>query len=76
MQMNLFVNSIPRLAQRDVILKHLKTKGSISALEATSLYRIYRLAARINALRKSGVEIVTEMKSDMTGKRYARYHIK
>ena len=62
-------------SQHQMILHHLRTKGSISALEALSLYRCNRLAARINDLRKSGLDIETDMKTDLTGKRYARYHL-
>ena len=62
-------------SQRQMILQHLRTKGSISALEALSLYRCNRLAARIEELRKAGHGIETDMKTDLTGKRYARYHL-
>ena len=63
------------VSQKLMILNHLKNKGSISALEALSLYRINRLAARIEELRRSGHDIETDMKADLTGKRYARYRL-
>ena len=62
-----------QLSQKMLILNHLKNKGSISAMEALSLYRINRLAARIEELRRADYRILTRMKSDITGKRYARY---
>ena len=74
-QMNLFPHLRERTSQRQVILNHLRTKGSISALEALSLYRCNRLAARVEELRRDGHAIETEMKNDITGKRYARYHL-
>ena len=75
MQMELFDGAPKTVSQKLMILNHLESKGSISALEALSLYRINRLAARVEELRKSGHDIETEMKTDMTGKRYARYRL-
>lgn len=64
-----------KMTQAQLILRHLETKGSITALEAMSLYRIYRLAARVEELRNQGHDIETEMKTDLTGKRYASYSL-
>ena len=72
-QMELFAKTGKKPSQTQLILGHLVTRGSISALEAMSLYRIFRLAARVEELRNQGYEIDTEMKTDLTGKRYARY---
>jgi hypothetical protein len=63
------------ISQKGMILNHLKSKGTISGVEALSLYRIYRLAARVEELRRSGHTIETDMKTDLTGKRYARYRL-
>ena len=57
------------------ILNHIIMKGSISQLEADSLYRVKRLTSRIHELKKWGVNIIAEMRKDITGKRYARYFI-
>jgi hypothetical protein len=62
-----------RVSQKQLILQHLREKGSITSLEAIGVYRIYRLQARIDELRDQGYEIKTEMHRDVTGKRYARY---
>jgi len=72
-QMELFAGTRKKLSQTQLILGHLEMKGSISALEAMSLYRIFRLAARVKDLRNQGYEIETNMKEDTTGKPYARY---
>jgi len=74
MQMSLF-NSAKHVSQKQMIANHLRNRRSISALEALSLYRINRLAARVEELRRDGVDIETVMKTDLTGKRYARYRI-
>ena len=62
-------------SQKGLILAHLKKKGSITALEALILYRIFRLAARIHDLRLDGAEIKTTQKKDITGKTYAQYRL-
>ena len=74
-QLQLFQDNPKALSQKEMILNHLQNKGSISALEALSLYRINRLAARVEELRRSGHDIETQMKIDITGKRYARYRL-
>jgi hypothetical protein len=71
-----------KVSQKSQIREHLNrinpatglTRG-ISALEAIGLYRIYRLAARIDELREDGMDIITVMKTDETGKQYARYFL-
>lgn len=42
------------MTQNEMILKHLKEKGSITTLEAFNLYGVTRLPARIYDLRKRG----------------------
>lgn len=59
--------------QCDVLLKHLKANDHITQLEAIGLYRIFNLKGRINELRDRGYDIDTDMRTDATGKRYARY---
>jgi hypothetical protein len=61
--------------QQRIVLNHILVKGSISPLEADSLYRVKRLTSRITELKEAGVNIVAEMRTDNTGKRYARYSI-
>lgn len=55
------------------ILNHLEKRGSISPMEAIITYGITRLAARVYELRRIGVDVQTNMKSDESGKHYARY---
>lgn len=57
------------------VLAHLERTGSISPLEAFGVYRITRLAARIKELRDVGFNIVTDLKEDATGTRYASYRL-
>ena len=61
------------ISQRSMVFNHLVKKGTITSLEALSLYRIFRLAARIHDLRGDGNNIITKYKRDLTGKRYAQY---
>ena len=48
------------LSQKSIILNHLKSNGSITSWGAIQSYRITRLAAIINDLRKEGYNISTE----------------
>lgn len=63
------------MSQKEVLLKHLKRKKTISQFEALLVYGIARLASRIDELRKDGYQIETMMKKDEKGKRYARYKL-
>ena len=46
--------------QRNKILEHLKTHGSISPLEAMAEYGCMRLASRISDLKGQGYNIISE----------------
>lgn len=48
------------MTQTEKVLRHIRYFGSITALEAMSEYGIFRLAARIADLKKSGYPIVSE----------------
>ena len=68
------------MTQNDEVLKHLQEKGPLTPLQALDLYRVFRLAARVDDLRRRGYGIATEMKRAVdkrTGrvKRYAVYHL-
>ena len=63
--------------QSGALLEHLKTKGSITSMEAIELYGATRLSARIYDFRKLGYAIETH---DITAKNrfgetytYAKY---
>lgn len=57
------------------VLDLLRSKGAITSLEAQGVLRCRQLPARILELKRLGHKIVTEMKLDPTGQRYARYHL-
>lgn len=55
------------------IKKHLESKGSITRLEALGLYGCMDITTVIRDLRRQKMKILTDMRSDHNGKRYARY---
>ena len=59
--------------QKDMILDHLQHRPS-TPLEALSDYGCFRLAARIDDLRREGADIKTIIEK-RNGKRYARYEL-
>ena len=59
-----------------IILKHLKSRKSISVMEAFVSYGCARLAPRIYNLRAVGHDIETTYHLDEVGHRYCRYHLK
>ena len=62
------------MSQKDLIVEHCLRKGGISPLEADSLYRIKRLAARIGELeRDRGMSFRHDRRTDPTGRVYTRY---
>tara|TARA_E500000331_G_scaffold99622_1_gene96443 strand:- start:6065 stop:6277 length:213 start_codon:yes stop_codon:yes gene_type:complete len=61
--------------QKELVTDHLRNVGSISNLEALSLYRIVHLPKVISKLiRDNNFSIRKEYKYDNTGARYLRYH--
>lgn len=63
---------------RTEIRKHLKSKGSITRLEALGLYGCMDITTVIRDLRRGNdnrkpMKIYTQMKVDSNGKQYARY---
>ena len=62
------------MSHNQQIIKHLKKK-SITPMEALQLYGCFRLAARINDLRKAGHKIETILMQD-ADRRYAKYKLK
>jgi len=63
------------MSQESDIIRHLKTKGPITPLEALREYGIMRLAARIGDLRSRGFPIATDIIEVAKGKRVARYRL-
>ena len=57
------------------ILNHLRRIGDISAIEASALYRSRSLSRRITDIRQAGYDVISTLKRDATGQRYARYSL-
>lgn len=65
----------PLQPMQRTILDHLLNEGSITGVEANAVHKCRALPRRIADLKARGVELSTEYKVDMTGQRYARYHL-
>lgn len=52
---------------------HLRLIGSITAVEAATLYKVRSITSNIHRLRRAGLKITTDFKRDITGQKYARY---
>jgi hypothetical protein len=63
------------VSQRVEILRHLAKGKSITPLEALDRFGCFRLAARIDEIRASGHNVVTEKVRTSNGARVARYRI-
>ncbi|MBS7457675.1 helix-turn-helix domain-containing protein [Coralloluteibacterium stylophorae] len=59
--------------QAVTVLQHLRREPHLTSWQAEGVYRIRRLASRIDELRALGYEVVKETKEDATGQRYTRY---
>lgn len=59
--------------QSMTILKHLQIRGSITPVEAATVYKARHLPSKIFELKRAGYDIQTELKTDLTGQRYATY---
>lgn len=65
------------MSQKKDILNHLRAHGCITAAEAVSKFKCYRLAARIIELRSEGHNIITDDKdSEGNPVNYAIYRLK
>ena len=62
------------MTQNDAILNHLTSGRSITPLDALRDYGCFRLAARIDDLRKQGWCITTDFET-RNGKKYASYRL-
>jgi hypothetical protein len=54
-----------KLNQKEKVIRHLKTYGSITPLDALKYYSIMRLAAVVFNLKEDGYDIGSEMVSGM-----------
>lgn len=57
-----------------MILKYLEAGNTLTPMEALQMMGVFRLAARIEDLRKKGHNIITE-EVNQAGKTFARYHL-
>lgn len=60
------------VTQRQQVLNHLQTNGTITSWEAITLFRATRLSGIIYSLRKSGYPITSTIETN-GDKHYARY---
>ncbi len=60
--------------QTNLLLDHFRRNSSISAIEASAMFRIRSLSRRINDLEARGHRFAREQRLDTTGQRYVRYH--
>ena len=57
-----------------MIFRYMDAGNAITPMDALGMMGVFRLAARIEELRKKGHNIVTE-EVTQNGKTYARYHL-
>lgn len=65
----------PLSRQARTVLAHLKDNSHLTSWQAEGVYRIRRLASRIDELRAAGYEVETSTALDATGQRYTRYSL-
>jgi hypothetical protein len=65
----------PTAPMSKAVLDLMRRKGAVTCLEAQGVLRCRSLPRRILDLKNLGHKIVTEMKLDPTGQKYARYHL-
>ena len=63
------------MTQCQIVLNHLKKRGSLTTLQAFRLYLISRLPDRVRDCRAKGYTIFAEMVRLRSGKRVARYSL-
>lgn len=59
--------------QARLVRDHLKAEKHITSWQAEGVYRIRRLASRIDELIAAGFEVLKERQEDATGQPYTRY---
>lgn len=63
------------MTQTDAIRSYLLSGNSLTPIDALDKFGCFRLAARIDELRKAGLDIET-IKEKKNGKSYARYRVR
>ena len=64
-----------KLSQKAEIRRHLESGKHLTQMGALHGFRCFRLASRINDLRRDGMDIKTEMVRTFSGKRIAEYSL-
>jgi hypothetical protein len=59
--------------QASLVLAHLRAEKHITSWQAEGVYRIRRLASRIDEVVAAGFEVLKERQEDATGQSYTRY---
>jgi len=65
----------PLSPQTQTVLSHLRAHSHLTSWQAEGVYRIRRLASRVDELRAAGYEIETQTCEDAAGQRYTRYRL-
>lgn len=63
------------MPQTQTIKNHLHTHGSITPLEAITNYNVWRLADVIFRLKKTGLNIQSQLRKAPSGAKYAVYSL-
>jgi hypothetical protein len=61
--------------QSKTVLAHLRAEAHITSWQAEGVYRIRRLASRIDEIVAAGYEVIKTEARDATGQRYIRYSL-
>jgi len=61
--------------QSRLVLDHLRSNQHLTSWQAEGVYRIRRLASRVDELRAAGYEVTTSRAEDATGQSYTRYSL-
>lgn len=69
------LNSNKKPSQCQEILLYMRSHGSISQVEAVSVFGCYRLSARIFDLKKQGHNIICDREANVGAGYHARYRL-
>lgn len=63
------------MSQTEAIRRHLEAGEPLDGLTALERYGCFRLAARVEELRRAGLAIDADIVTSENGKRFARYRM-
>lgn len=61
--------------QSKTVLAHLRAEAHLTSWQAEGVYRIRRLASRIDEIVAAGYDVIKTEAKDTTGQRYIRYSL-